>query len=401
MRSMKKIDLYLLTLLFITLACSSSSIEENKEIEKPKPNETSELATIITNEVESIDVYEAVLWGQITNNGGSSIRERGICYGLTEKPTYEDNKTRPNLSKTTGEFRVGLNNLEANKKYYARAYGINAKGVSYGNEIIFTTLAPASPLININDTTVSGAHDLFINVELEKGDLTILELGVVYAKETKPTLDDNKIVNKEVKDKYLQRITNLEEQTAYFLRPYVITSEGTLYGEEKNLQTIREGNFTYSFRANGADEATQSRIKSAFNKATEYYNNYTSIEKHVTVNYSPGTPTADANFDGWINMGAKTSYQRAGTAMHEMAHTVGIGTHWKYAELMKGTWQGNRANEILQMMTNNPDAVMKGDGTHMWPYGINGAHEDSGSDELYMVHALIIQGMKTDGLPSN
>lgn len=87
--------------------------------------------------------------------------------------------------------------------------------------------------------------------------------------------------------------------------------------------------------------------------------------------------------------------------MHEMAHAVGVGQHSKYNELMKGTWQGKRANEILQMMTNDPAAVVKGDSMHFWPYGVNGAHEDDGSDFLYIMNALILQGMKTDGLPSN
>lgn len=191
-------------------------------------------------------------------------------------------------------------------------------------------------------------------------------------------------------------------ETLYYIRPYAVTSSKVLYGEEFVISTIKKGNFTYSFNQNGADAATVSRIKAAFDLATTYYNNFTSIVKHVTVNYSPGTPTADANFNGWINMGSNAAYQKAGTAMHEMAHTVGVGQHAKYWELMvNGKWQGKCANEILQMMTNDPLAYVKGDNTHFWPYGINGAHEDAGSDNLYMMSALIVQGMKADGMPNN
>ena len=42
---------------------------------------------------------------------------------------------------------------------------------------------------------------------------------------------------------------------------------------------------------------------------------------------------------------------------------------------------------------------MQGDGTHMWPYGINGAHEDNGSEFLYVANSLITQGLGEDGLP--
>ena len=133
-----------------------------------------------------------------------------------------------------------------------------------------------------------------------------------------------------------------------------------------------------------------------------YFNNFTSITKHVTVNYSPGTPTADANFAGWINMGAVESYQRTGTALHEMAHTVGIGQHWRFDDLFTDNrYNGERANEIVQLMSGNDEEYIRKSGVHFWPYGINGAHEDTGEEDLYITHCLILQGMKTDGLPSN
>ncbi|KDN56622.1 hypothetical protein [Flavobacterium seoulense] len=258
------------------------------------------------------------------------------------------------------------------------------------------------PFLVVGEIKIAGAHDLFLDVVLkEHGDLTIQEIGLVYNSVTKSTIIDNKIARIKVEDKFKERIRNLKPETLYYVRPYAITPGGVLYGEEFVISTIKKGNFTYSFNQNGADAATVNRIKAAFDLATTYYNNFTSIVKHVTVNYSPGTPTADANFSGWINMGANVSYQKAGTAMHEMAHVVGVGQHSKYTELMKGTWQGKRANEILQMMTNDPSAVVKGDGMHFWPYGVNGAHEDDESDFLYIMNALILQGMKVDGLPSN
>lgn len=255
----------------------------------------------------------------------------------------------------------------------------------------------------IGEIKIAGAHDLFLDVELkESGNLKVQEVGLVYGTVTKPTVATNKIARNKVENKFNQRISNLMPETLYYVRPYVITLSKVLYGEEIVISTIKKGNFTYSFNQNGADAATVSRIKTAFDLATAYYNNFTSIVKHVTVNYSPGTPTADANFNGWINMGANAAYQKAGTAMHEMAHTVGIGQHSKYTELMQnGKWQGRRANEILQMMTNDSNAFVKGDGMHFWPYGINGSWEDDGSDFLYIMNALILQGMKADGLPSN
>lgn len=88
--------------------------------------------------------------------------------------------------------------------------------------------------------------------------------------------------------------------------------------------------------------------------------------------------------------------------MHEIMHTVGVGQHWKWNELIAGgKYQGTHANKMLQIMSGDTTAVINGDGLHFWPYGINGAHEDTGAKMLYIIHSLIMQGMKEDGLPNS
>ena len=66
--------------------------------------------------------------------------------------------------------------------------------------------------------------------------------------------------------------------------------------------------------------------------------------------------------------------------------------------LVDGVWTGVRANEVLQFWDNDNSAKMHGDSQHMWPYGINGAQEDSGTDLLYYGNALIIEGLHEDGV---
>ncbi|MEN9908079.1 MAG: hypothetical protein RLZZ540_1228 [Bacteroidota bacterium] len=396
----KCFDLLVLLLLVIS-SCSSGNASDDTIVQEP--DNVGVLATLKTNEAEDIAARQALVWGILENNGGTSVVERGVCYGKIANPNYEGSRSIASVVKGTGEFKAELTNLEGATVYYARAYAVNKKGVAYGNQISFKTKDLASPLLVLGAIKVAGTQDLFFDVELkEHGDLAIQEIGLVYNTVKEPTVANNKIARSTVENKFKQRITNLTPETLYYVRPYAVTTNGVLYGEEFVISTIKKGSFTYSFNQNGADAATVNRIKAAFDLATTYYNNFTSIVKHVTVNYSPGTPTADANFAGWINVGSNAAYQKAGTAMHEMAHTVGIGQHSKYWELMySGTWHGKRANEILQMMTNDPNAVVKGDNTHFWPYGVNGSWEDDGSDFLYMMNALILQGMKSDGMPSN
>ena len=299
---------------------------------------------------------------------------------------------------------MSLTGLKQVTTYYAKPYAVNEAGVVYGDEVNFKTLIAESALFNPEVISISGAHDIFVEVELiDRGDLPITEMGVVWGTEEVPTIDNNKIIHATIEDHFKQRITDLEEQSVYFIRPYKISDGEAVYGRQMIISTIPEGNFTWSFNGTlDLSNPIHARIKSAFDEATWYFNNFTSITKHVTVNYSPGTPTANANFDGWINMGPVESYQRTGTALHEMAHSVGVGTHWKYDDLFTDNrYNGERAAEIIQLMSGDDEEYIRKSGVHFWPYGINGAHEDTGEEDLYITHCLILQGMKTDGLPSN
>ena len=94
-------------------------------------------ATVITSSTTSITTSSAVLNGEILNDGGSTITSRGFCYGLTPNPTITGTKT--NNGTGVGTFTAPLSNLPLGTSYYVRAYAINADGVKYGNQEIFST----------------------------------------------------------------------------------------------------------------------------------------------------------------------------------------------------------------------------------------------------------------------
>ena len=261
---------------------------------------------------------------------------------------------------------------------------------------------------SIGETVIRAPHDIWIDISIPsqwKG--RVSEIGIVYGEYPYVDLQTGlKLKQAGLESPYKYRLTGLNANTEYFIRPYIITTNNKeQYGDIIQYTTLVQGDFTWSFNGTlDPNDENHQRIKQAFDTATWYYSNYTSIQKHVTVNYSPGTPTADANFDGWINMGSNPSYQRAGTALHEMAHTVGVGTHWIWKFIIDNDdsyYSSANADAVVRMMTDNSFTQIYGDGAHFWPFGINGAHEDSGNDFDYMMNALIVQGFKNDGLPSN
>lgn len=241
----------------------------------------------------------------------------------------------------------------------------------------------------------------------------IKEQGFCYAiDKAEPTVDDSRTteyLNNNGRIYWLKELTPCKK---YFMRAYVIGADGTVsYGDVVKFYTIPKGNITWNFHNKG-DAETEKRITNAVNAACDYFNNMTSVVKTFDVTYSAGTPTADCNYQAqpWMNVGSNTSYQRCGTIMHEMEHGLGVipySTQWYYQVLREnvdgsgrgtGHWLGDRVTEALSFWDNVAFEQLNGDYQHMWPYGINGAHEDTGAETLYLGNAMLCQALGEDGL---
>ncbi len=168
------------------------------------------------------------------------------------------------------------------------------------------------------------------------------------------------------------------------------------------------GHITYTLKKNATPTADQTaayaKITIAMDSALWYYNTYTTITKKLTVNYDTTVQTADANFNGNMRFGKSRSYMVTGTAMHEIAHTVGVGTTNQWNNLMKnGIYTGTNGTNKLREITMDPKAVINGDSKapfqHFWPYGLNYASEVKTKDDL-INHCLIVNAMQKDLFPT-
>jgi uncharacterized protein (TIGR02145 family) len=98
---------------------------------------TSGLAVLSTSPVTNINSTSAVSGGNITNDGGTPVTQRGVVWSTSPSPTTANNSTTNGSG--TGSFTSNLTNLTANTTYYVRAYATNSAGTAYGNELSFTT----------------------------------------------------------------------------------------------------------------------------------------------------------------------------------------------------------------------------------------------------------------------
>lgn len=96
------------------------------------------LPTVVTAEVTEITANSAKGGGEVTNDGGTEVTERGICWSTNENPTLNGNHFASGTG--VGAFTALLSGLEANTTYHVRAYATNEKGTAYGLDKEFTTI---------------------------------------------------------------------------------------------------------------------------------------------------------------------------------------------------------------------------------------------------------------------
>ena len=267
----------------------------------------------------------------------------------------------------------------------------------------------SAPIVITNPDYARGATMAFGRSTISGVDLsTLKEHGFCWSINPEPTIFDNKTTKYLSSNGNIYQLENLNPSTLYYMRAYAISSGNAIgYGEVIEFITIPKGTVTYNL-AGSLTGDNRTRMEAAMSSAVNYYNDLTSIQgHHLTVNYGSGTPTAEASYGGWMTFGPSASYQRTGTALHEMGHTIGVGTHTMWygpsSPLREtgssGAWLGERVDKVVQFITNDPNEYLRGDNVHMWPYGINGAHEDNGTELLYIANCLITQALGEDGLP--
>lgn len=88
--------------------------------------------SVTTNDATNINGSTATIGGNITSDGGTIVTESGICY--SNAPGVDTSDTKIAKYAIAGNFTVNITGLDLLNTYYYRAYAINAKGITYGDE---------------------------------------------------------------------------------------------------------------------------------------------------------------------------------------------------------------------------------------------------------------------------
>ncbi|NPA36073.1 MAG: T9SS type A sorting domain-containing protein [Chlorobi bacterium] len=111
--------------------------------------------TITTSDVTNITENSATSGGNVTDEGTSSVIQRGVVVSTSVNPTLND-MIFIDLSSGPGEFTSYITNLKPGITYHVRAYAINETDTVYGGDIEFTTSCPADAPSHLEEGFESG-----------------------------------------------------------------------------------------------------------------------------------------------------------------------------------------------------------------------------------------------------
>ena len=191
--------------------------------------------SVSTEAVTEVAATSAKVSGNISNAGGGTVTSRGICWSTTPNPTVNNSKTMEGTG--IGQFVSALTNLLPSTTYYARAYGENSRGISYGSEVSFTTLGPpkltTTAVTNITATSATSGGTI-----TSDGGSPITAKGVVWSTSPNPTIalatktDDGTGIGS-----FTSVLSNLTNNNKYYFRSYATNIIGTSYGEVFSFTT--------------------------------------------------------------------------------------------------------------------------------------------------------------------
>jgi uncharacterized protein (TIGR02145 family) len=177
----------------------------------------------------------------VITDGGSTVFERGVCWGTGVNPNRNSiNHTSDGGG--TGRFTSQITGLIINQTYHVRAYATNDEGTSYGETVEFTTSPANEPTVVSGQVLAVSSNSVSAEgIVTDDGGATIIEQGVVCGLNPSPVLDINDdtigISLYYGTGKYSCIVNGLKPDTKYYARTFATNQAGTAYGSVFSFTT--------------------------------------------------------------------------------------------------------------------------------------------------------------------
>jgi Concanavalin A-like lectin/glucanases superfamily len=199
-------------------------------------------ATFSKGTITNIKYNQAYVTTSIGSLVGVSLSNYGHCWSKTNQtPTRADNSNTNGIMNAPTSYNTLMQSLLPNTTYYVRAW-IEIAGTTYyhSKAVAFTTSPPALPIFGsstisntlINTSTLNGSI-------ADIGSYSISDYGFCWSKFSSPTNVDAHTSKGAISTAitFNDNISNLDEYSTYYIRPYCISNGVTSYGTQENLKT--------------------------------------------------------------------------------------------------------------------------------------------------------------------
>ncbi|HUX95040.1 MAG TPA: hypothetical protein VMV47_04845 [Bacteroidales bacterium] len=261
---------------------------------------TKGLPTVSTSIITGITNTSSTSGGNVTNDCGDEVEERGVCWSTSPNPTVADDHTIDGAG--TGNFISNLTGLTLGTTYYVRAYATNSSGTAYGdNELSFTTetvipmLTTAAISAITSNSASSGGN---INSD---GGASVTARGVCWSTSANPTTANSKTSDGNGTGSFESSIIGITAGTTYYVRAYALNSAGTGYGNQVSFTTITSNAVIPTITTSAISAITSNSASSGGNINSD--GGASVIERGVCWSTSPNPTVTDSKTTDGIGTG--------------------------------------------------------------------------------------------------
>lgn len=222
----KKDLFFFVSLTLIIVGCDKLNLKWNLDRVPKTPTILSTGILNISNTGVSIKVT-------LQNDSLSEVSDRGIC--LSSQPNPDTNSIVSHQGIGTSEFICVIDNLIANTTYHVRSFAVNKVGVSYGEDLVFTTtnISASLPNISTNPPNSITPNSAIISAYISSdGGSSITISGMCFSTNQNPSLLDSYTTDGSVSGSFTSTLNSLNANTTYYARAYASNGIGTAYGNQ-------------------------------------------------------------------------------------------------------------------------------------------------------------------------
>ena len=193
---------------------------------------------VTTYTPQDITATTAKCGGDVIVAQGLTLSGLGVCWSTERNPTVADSK----LSTTNwnAPYVCTITNLEPSTNYHIRAFAIRGLEYYYGEDVSFTTQEGELPTVTTSEATKITANTATCGgvVISDGGGLAITERGICWGTTSNPTVDDFYVSAGVGLGSFSIDMSNLEQNTMYYVRAYAKNYHGISYGEQVSFITL-------------------------------------------------------------------------------------------------------------------------------------------------------------------